>query len=62
MQTPNVLNELRTGNAVFKIYAYRKLSKEECMQAVGMYMRSKHLKKMPKSGTHTIYTIIGAAQ
>ena len=56
---PSVEHIVRSGNFVAKVYAYRKLSREECVQAVQMYMHNQRLKKLPFKGEVKIYTQFG---
>ena len=59
IEKPTVLNIVRSGDFVAKVYAYRKLTRNECWFAVQMYMRQYRLKKLPSKGEALIYTHFG---
>ena len=59
---PDVVTNCRLGNARFKIYAFRKLSKTECEFAVTQFMRGRRLRSIPRKGTFKIFTAIGSIE
>ncbi len=62
LSAPNIITSLKLGSSTFEIYAYRKLSKSECLFAIRHYLQQKHLKKVPKNKQIKIITIIGSIQ
>ena len=62
LSTPNIVTKIKFESTIFEIYAYRKLSKSECLFAVRHYLQQKHLKKVPKNQKIKIITIIGSIQ
>ena len=59
IEKPHVENIMRSGDFVARIYAYRKLTRNECWFVVQMYMRRYRLKKLPSKGEAKIYTLFG---
>jgi len=58
-QLPNFDNVFTHGKFKLHILAYRKITKEEALQAVGAYALSKHIKELPLTGEDTYGTFIG---
>lgn len=60
LNAPNIVTRIKVKNTLFEIYAYRKLSKSECIFAIKYYLQQKHLNKIPKKQKIKIITIIGS--
>lgn len=58
--TPDVLTTVRVGGFTLYVYAYRRLTRAECKQAVSMYLQQTRLKHLPSHGSGKVYTIIGS--
>lgn len=60
LSLPSVVNTIKAGKFTLKVYAYRKLKEKELLQAVKIYLKQNHIKKLPTSGTASLITTIGS--
>jgi len=57
---PNIETKIKIGNFSLSVFAYRKLTKNECIISCRMYLKQKHLKTFPKSGSGKVITHFGS--
>lgn len=57
---PNVVTTVKVGGFTLYVYAYRRLTRAECLRAVAVYLQQARLKHLPARGSAKIYTIIGS--
>lgn len=60
IRKPNVVTTVKAGGFTLYVYAYRSLTKAECLRAVAVYLQQTRLKRLPTRGSAKIYTIIGS--
>ena len=60
IQMPNVLTAIKIGQLKVEIFAFRRLSRDECQLAIKMHMRQCKLKQLPKSGKIKIISTFGS--
>ena len=59
MQKPNSATELKIGDFTLRVLAHRTLTKAEMDQALAIYLKTKHLKTIPKKGFDTLVSTHG---
>jgi hypothetical protein len=59
MNQPNVITERKIGTTVFRVLAYRKVTKAEFNLALQMWFQKQRKKTLPENTTITIQTIFG---
>ncbi len=59
-ELPQMTTTLKNKAFIFRVVAYRQLSKAEMIQQLRVYMKSKRLKRVPTSGEVTVTTLLGA--
>lgn len=57
---PSVKTVVKVGNFTLNVYAYRLLTKTESKLALKMYMKKRHLNRLPASGSAEIVTLFGS--
>ena len=60
MQKPNIVNIFKKGDFTLKILAYRTLTRSEILEITASFLRSKRLKRIPKSGCYEVLTSLGS--
>lgn len=58
-EMPDVVTTFKIGDFTLYIYAYRRLSPREGTEMVRQYLMQNRLKKLPKSGSGKLITVIG---
>ncbi|WP_428421935.1 hypothetical protein [Methylibium sp.] len=63
MEMPSVVTTLRDAAAdvTYNVRAYRKLSRQELLQSVGLFLGQRKRKKLKRGTVITIITVIGAS-
>ena len=56
---PDVVTTFKIGDFTLHVYAYRRLSPREGTEMVRQYLIQNKLKKLPKSGSGKLITVIG---
>lgn len=56
---PDVVTTFKIGDFTLHVYAYRRLSPREGTEMVRQYLMQNRLKKLPKSGSGKLITVIG---
>lgn len=59
IEMPNVVTPFKVGDFTLYVYAYRRLSPHEGVEMVRQYLMQKKLRKLPKSGSGKLITVIG---
>lgn len=58
-EMPDVVTTFKIGDFTLHVYAYRRLSPREGTEMVRQYLMQNRLKKLPKSGSGKLITVIG---
>lgn len=58
-EMPGVVTTFKIGDFTLYVYAYRRLSPREGTEMVRQYLMQNKLKKLPKSGSGKLITVIG---
>lgn len=59
IESPDVLTTIRIGGFSILAYAYRPLTRSECVAVRNMYLQQTRRKTLPKSGSVKIITQFG---
>lgn len=59
IEMPSVVTPFKVGGFTLYVYAYRRLSPREGAEMVRQYLMQKKLRKLPKSGSGKLITVIG---
>ena len=58
-ERPSVLNLVRQGNFTLRIYAYRKITRNEALYFLAQYLSQNRLKSIPKTGNAEMWVNVG---
>ena len=58
---PTVVTTIRIGGFTIYAYAYRNLTRSECVIVRDMYLQQSHRKTIPAKGSAKVFTLFGSS-